>query len=105
MQIDAINTLEIRFVEAPDVFFERRLRVYRARFEAEQGCVSFVVSRASGAEHVWILSGHWTDNTHMTAHFAGANMAELVNFLIGLRAHLSFASFGKVQPGTSADVR
>ena len=80
------------------------LWAYRERFGAEQGCLGFVVSRSAREAHLWLLTGHWSSPLHMTAHFCGEHMSELVSTLVGLRAHLSFASFSKVLPETLTDV-
>lgn len=105
MGIDAINTLEVRLIEEPDVFFERRLSSYCNRFEAEPGCLGFALSRSGREPHLWLLTGHWSSAAYMTAHFCGETMADLVNTLMALRANVNFASFTKALPETSTDVR
>lgn len=104
MHIDAINTLEIRFFEEPDAFFEDRLTTYQEKFKEEQGCTGFVINRSSLEPYLWILTGHWTETSQMTAHFCGEEMAELVSTLIELRANLSFARFAKVDAENMSDV-
>lgn len=105
MHINAINTLEVRFIEEPDVFFERRLQVCRARFEAEVGCLGFAIHRSSSEPFGWLLTGYWASSEQMTAHFCSDTMSELVSTLVGLRANLGFASFTKILSETSSDVR
>lgn len=104
MHIDAINTLEIRFFEAPDVLFEHRLSTFQKKFKKAHGCTGFVISRSSLEPYLWILTGHWTETSQMTAHFRGEDMAELVSTLIELRANLSFARFAKVDAENMSDV-
>ncbi|MFH0022907.1 antibiotic biosynthesis monooxygenase family protein [Pseudomonas fluorescens] len=96
MHINAINTLEVRFAEEPDDSFEQRLAVYRERFEAEQGCVGFSVSRSQLEPHLWLLTGHWANAAQMTEHFHTEGMTELVRELVEYQASVNFASFSKV---------
>lgn len=104
MHTNAINTVEVRFTEAPDDFFERRLCAYQERFEAEPGCLGFSISRSTQEPQLWLLTGHWACPDRMTEHFDADNMTELVNMLVLMRASLSFASFSKVVSERALDV-
>ncbi|UZE15037.1 antibiotic biosynthesis monooxygenase family protein [Pseudomonas sp. B21-053] len=103
MNIEAVNTLEIRFFEAADALFERRLHSFAFRFEEAPGCLGYVVSRSPAESNLWILSGYWSSASDMTLHFSSTHMTQLVNALIEARANLTFASFTPLMDEAAQD--
>ncbi|MCV4340872.1 putative quinol monooxygenase [Pseudomonas capsici] len=93
MHINAMNALEIRFIEGTDPFFESRLKLHIDLLQGAPGCLGYAFSRSSHEPCLWLLSGHWASASEMTEHFAGPAMSALINFLIESGANLTFASF------------
>lgn len=97
MHINAMNALEIRFIEATDPFFESRLRLHIDPLQSAQGCLGYALSRSTDEDCLWILSGYWASTSHMTEHFSSAAMSALINALIESGANLTFVSFATPQ--------
>ncbi|GFM65280.1 antibiotic biosynthesis monooxygenase [Pseudomonas lijiangensis] len=93
MHINAMNGLEIRFIEDMDPFFESRLKLHVDQLQDAQGCLGYALSRSAHEPCLWILSGHWASACEMTEHFASSAMSALISFLIESGANLTFVSF------------
>ncbi|GFM85543.1 hypothetical protein PSCICO_09420 [Pseudomonas cichorii] len=97
MHINAMNALEIRFIEDTDPFFESRVKLHIAQLQGAPGCLGYALGRSANEDCLWILSGYWASACDMTEHFSGAAMSALINSLIECGANLTFVSFATPQ--------
>ncbi|KPX12835.1 antibiotic biosynthesis monooxygenase [Pseudomonas syringae] len=103
MHIRAVNTLEIRFVETPDLRCIERLDEFINQFKNEPECLGVSLEQGVQDSNLWILCAYWNNDSAMTTHFVSSPMIGLVNLLVRMCAHLTFASFAPVLGGTSQD--
>jgi len=93
MNINAVNTLEVRLIEQPAPCFESLLKRYATLFVKAKGCVAYSITQGPHEQGLWVFSGYWSSASDMTAHFSSGAMTELVNHLVESSANLTFASF------------
>lgn len=93
MAIECVSTLEIRLCETLESTFEQTTRDCIARLQDASGCLDYILTRSARDPGLWWLTAYWTSEKQMTESFESTPMEQLLYFLIGAGANLTFGSF------------
>lgn len=93
MAIECVSTLEIRLCETLESTFEQTTRECIARLQSAAGCLDYTLIQSTRDRGLWWLTGYWTSEQHMTESFESTPMEQLLYYLIGAGANLTFGSF------------
>lgn len=93
MATECINTIEIRLVEPLDSTFAQTARTYIDGLQVACGCLDYTLTRSPQEAGLWRLTGYWESESMMNRSFDDASMMQLLDYLIGTGASLSFGSF------------
>ncbi|WP_457793197.1 antibiotic biosynthesis monooxygenase [Pseudomonas syringae] len=93
MATECINTIEIRLVEPLDSTFAQTARTYIDGLQVACGCLDYTLTRSPQEAGLWRLTGYWESESMMNRSFDDAPMMQLLDYLIGAGASLSFGRF------------
>ncbi|WP_248795520.1 putative quinol monooxygenase [Pseudomonas sp. MWU13-2105] len=95
MHLVAISTVEIHAADSRSMALQARLSALVETLQALSGCTSYTLTRCSSRQNVWIMTGYWSAQATMQAHFSLPCLTDL--FALTLERFANALKFGTFQ--------
>ena len=93
MLVHSINIVEVKVGTRFQAVVDARLAEYASKCQRSSGCLGYTLLGVASGEMPRLLSGYWTSDTAMTAHYDNPELTALLDFLVGKGSCLKFSSF------------